>query len=132
MKIKNPKAEFFYTLSFDDKVKELKKLSKRANVRLAYLEEKNKKTNAYKYAEKYNKDRKKNRFYEGKNYRTTDDVDNAFEVLNNFMNDNTSHMNRELKADKKRKEVERDINNFVFYFSNRSKNFNLCAFLLSD
>ena len=79
----------------------------------AYLEEKNKKTNAYKYAEKYNKDRKKNRFYEGKNYRTTDDVDNAFEVLNNFMNDNTSHMNRELKADKKRKELERDINNFV-------------------
>ena len=113
MKIKNPKAEFFYTLSFDDKVKELKKLSKRANVRLAYLEEKNKITNAYKYAEKYNKDRKKNRFYEGKNYRTTDDVNNAFEVLNNFMNDNTSHMNRELKADKKRKEVERDINNFV-------------------
>ena len=29
------------------------------------------------------------------------------------MNDNTSHMNRELKADKKRKELERDINNFV-------------------
>lgn len=113
MKIKNPKVEFFYTLSFDEKVKELKKLSKRANVRLAYLEEKNKITNAYKYAEKYNKDRKKNRFYEGKNYRTTDDVDNAFEVLNNFMNDNTSHMNRELKADKKRKELERDINNFV-------------------
>ena len=113
MKIKNPKAEFFYTLSFDDKVKELKKLSKRANVRLAYLEEKNKITNAYRYAEKYNKDRKKNRFYEGKNYRTSDDVDNAFEVLNNFMNDNTSHMNRELKADKKRKELERDINNFV-------------------
>ena len=113
MKLKNPREEFFYSLSFDDKVKELKKLSKRANVRLAYLEEKNKKTNAYKYAEKYNKDRKKNRFYEGKNYRTIDDVDNAFEVLNNFMNDNTSHMHRELKADKKRKEVERDINNFV-------------------
>lgn len=113
MKLKNPREEFFYSLSFDDKVKELKKLSKRANVRLAYLEEKNKITNAYKYAEKYNKDRKKNRFYEGKNYRTIDDVNNAFEVLNNFMNDNTSHMNRELKADKKRKELERDINNFV-------------------
>lgn len=113
MKIKNPQSEFFYSLSFDEKVNELKKLSKRANVRLAYLEEKNKITNAYKYAEQYNKDRKKNRFYEGKNYRTTDDVNNAFEVLNNFMNDNTSHMYRELKAEKKRKEVQRDINNFI-------------------
>ena len=61
-----PSASEFFKLSKTQQAKELKKMAKRANVRLSLLEEKDSITLAYRQAYQYNleKDRESNRFYE--------------------------------------------------------------------
>lgn len=89
-RIKNTSRSEFKKMSFDEKKKELKRMAKRANVRIALLEEKGLKNDSYNFAIEYNKDRKNNRFYEGVKYDNHKEIDKQFKALHNFLADKTS------------------------------------------
>ena len=82
----------FTTLSQSEQIQELKKMSKRANVRLALLEKENEQNTAYNLAKSFNEGlgRKKNRFFEGTKYNNQDDILNMYSVLSTFLNDSKS------------------------------------------
>jgi hypothetical protein len=82
----------FFSLSKTQQVKELKKLTKRANVRLSLLEEKDTITLAYRQAYQYNleKDRESNRFYEGTLYKTTSEIEQAYKAVSSFLGNKSS------------------------------------------
>lgn len=82
----------FFKLSEKEQVTELKKLTKRANVRLALQEKENLKNDAYSLAEYYNeqKGKKKNRFYEGTKYSNQSEIKNAFSYVSKYLNSNLS------------------------------------------
>jgi hypothetical protein len=82
----------FFQLSKSQQAKELKKLTKRANVRLSLLEEKETLNLAYRQAYQYNmnQDRSNNRFYEGTNYKSSNDIKNAFKSVSNFLENKAS------------------------------------------
>lgn len=82
----------FFTLSKTQQAKELKKLTKRANVRLSLLEEKDTITLAYRQAYQYNleKDRNNNRFYEGTVYKTTSEIEQAYKAVSSFLGNKSS------------------------------------------
>lgn len=82
----------FMQLSKIEQAKELKKLTKRANVRLSLLEEKDSINLAYRQAYQYNmsQDRESNRFYEGTNYKSSSDIKNAFKSVSNFLENKAS------------------------------------------
>lgn len=89
-RIKNTSRSEFKKMSFDEKKKELKRMAKRANVRIALLEEKGLKNDSYNFAIEYNKDRKNNRFYEGVKYDNHKEIDKQFKALNKFLEDKSS------------------------------------------
>lgn len=91
---KNGTIKNFNNLSNDNKARELKKLAKRANVRLAYMEEKGITNSTYKYASNYNKEvgRKSNRFFEGTRYKSSKELNQAYKTLTAFLNDDRSLM----------------------------------------
>lgn len=82
----------FYSLSKTQQEKELKKMTKRANVRLSLLEEKDSITLAYRQAYQYNmeQDREGNRFYEGTRYKSANDIKNAYNAVSNFLGNKSS------------------------------------------
>lgn len=83
----------FNALPQEQQAKELKKMAKRANVRASLLEETGIQNQAYYNAQDYNfeQGRIKNRFSEGtKQYKTKDDIQDAFSALSNFLNDKKS------------------------------------------
>lgn len=88
------KSSEFFNLSKTQQVKELRKLTKRANVRLSFLEEKDTITLAYRQAYQYNleKDRDNNRFYEGSVYKTNEDIKQAFKAVTSFLDNKSSTM----------------------------------------
>lgn len=88
----NMKASEFFKLSKTQQAKELKKMTKRANVRLSLLEEKDTITLAYRQAYQYNldQDRESNRFYEGTKYHSADDIKQAFQAVSNFLGNKSS------------------------------------------
>jgi hypothetical protein len=92
-----PKAKKVNTKSFNkmnetEQAKELKKMAKRANVRLSLLEETDITNESYKQAEQYNikQGKEKNRFYEGVKYKTKEAIKSAFNALTNFLNSKKS------------------------------------------
>jgi hypothetical protein len=82
----------FFKLSEKEQAKELKRMAKRSNVRLAQLEEKDTITIAYRQAYQFNLglDRDTNRFYEGTRYKTKEDIKNTFKALSGFLNNKSS------------------------------------------
>lgn len=94
MKIKGGTIKGFNKLSNTRKIAEVRKLAKRANVRLAYMEEQGVHNDVYNYANTYNSNigRKKNRFFEGSKYKDTQSINDAYKVLRNFLNNKTSLM----------------------------------------
>jgi hypothetical protein len=82
----------FFKMSKTQQAKELKKMTKRANVRLSLLEEKDSVTLAYRQAYQYNieQDRESNRFYEGTKYKSSEEIKQAFQAVNNFLNNKSS------------------------------------------
>lgn len=82
----------FKSLTSEQQTKELKSMAKRANVRLSLLEEKGVINGVYYNAQDYNfnKGKIKNRFYEGTNYRNSGEIEQAFKVLSNTLNDRQS------------------------------------------
>jgi hypothetical protein len=88
------KANEFFNLSKTQQVKELRKMTKRANVRLSFLEEKDTITIAYRQSYQYNleKDRDNNRFYEGSVYKTNEDIKQAFKAVTSFLDNKSSTM----------------------------------------
>lgn len=89
-RMKNTSRAEFKKMSFDEKKKELKRMAKRANVRLSLLEEKGVKNDSYNFAIEYNKDRKNSRFYEGTKYDNHKEIDKQFKALHNFLGDKTT------------------------------------------
>lgn len=91
-KAKEINRKTFNTLSYNDKVNELRKMAKRANVRSALLEDTKQYNEVYKQAENYNKQqgREKNRFYEGKKYNSQKEINDSFTALSNFLNNKLS------------------------------------------
>ena len=85
-------ASKFNKLSTSQQAKELKKMTKRANVRLSLLEEKDSITLAYRQAYQYNleKDRETNRFYEGTKYKTSEEIKQAYNAVSNFLGNKSS------------------------------------------
>lgn len=85
-------AKEFFKLSKTAQTKELKKMTKRANVRLSLLEEKDTITLAYRQAYQYNleQDRDSNRFYEGTKYKTAEEIKQAFQAVSNFLGNKSS------------------------------------------
>lgn len=85
-------ASKFNKLSLTQQAKELKKMTKRANVRLSLLEEKDSITLAYRQAYQYNlvKDRESNRFYEGTKYKTAEEIKQAYNAVSNFLGNKSS------------------------------------------
>jgi hypothetical protein len=79
-------------LSKTQQVKELKKMTKRANVRLSLLEEKDTITLAYRQAYQYNleNDRDNNRFYEGTKYTSKQDIEQAYKAVTSFLDNKSS------------------------------------------
>lgn len=77
----------FFNLPKSQQAKELKKMTKRANVRLSLLEEKDSINLAYREAYQYNigKDRENNRFYEGTNYKSANEIKQAYQAVSNFL-----------------------------------------------
>lgn len=77
----------FFNLPKSQQAKELKKMTKRANVRLSLLEEKDSINLAYRQAYQYNlsNDRINNRFYEGTNYKSSNEIKQAYEAVSNFL-----------------------------------------------
>lgn len=82
----------FFNLSKSQQEKELKKMTKRANVRLSLLEEKNSINLAYRQAYQYNmsKDKDNNRFYEGTRYKTSNDIKEAYNAVTSFLENRSS------------------------------------------
>lgn len=82
----------FFKLSKTQQAKELKKMTKRANVRLSLLEEKDSITLAYRQAYQYNleQDRENNRFYEGTKYKTAEEIKQAYNAVSNFLGNKSS------------------------------------------
>jgi hypothetical protein len=82
----------FFNLSKTQQVKELKKMTKRANVRLSLLEEKDTITLAYRQAYQYNleNDRDNNRFYEGTKYTSKQDIEQAYKAVTSFLDNKSS------------------------------------------
>lgn len=89
------KPKDFFNLNKTQQIKELKKMTKRANVRLSLLEEKDAITLAYRQAYQFNleQDRDSNRFYEGVRYKTKDDIKNTFNAVTGFLNNKSSTLN---------------------------------------
>lgn len=89
------KPKDFFKLNKTQQIKELKKMTKRANVRLSLLEEKDSITLAYRQAYQFNleQDRDSNRFYEGTRYKTKDDIKNTFNAVAGFLNNKSSTLN---------------------------------------
>ena len=85
-------ASEFFKLSKTQQAKELKKMTKRANVRLSLLEEKDSITLAYRQAYQYNleKDRESNRFYEGTKYKSSEEIKQAYKAVTNFLENKSS------------------------------------------
>ena len=82
----------FFSLSMTQQAKELKKLTKRANVRLSLLEEKDSINLAYRQAYQYNisENRENNRFYEGVVYKTTEAIKKAYNSVSSFLENKAS------------------------------------------
>lgn len=82
----------FDNLSAEQQSRELKKLAKRANVRLSLLEESRATNTAYNQALVYNTDqgRNKNRFYEGTRYTNEDERQEAYTAISNLLNNRNS------------------------------------------
>lgn len=82
----------FSNLTKPQQVKELQKMTKRANVRLKLQEDKQLYNKAYKDTYEFNTSigREKNRFYEGKNYKTKDDIVQAFKGVQSYLTDKGS------------------------------------------
>jgi hypothetical protein len=76
----------FNKMTEEQQIKELQKITKRANVRLTLLEEKGQTGESYNKVQKFLQNDVRNRFYEGKKY-TTEKIKSTFEALSNFMND---------------------------------------------
>ena len=91
-RVKRVKVKDFNKLDYEQKVKTVKSLAKRANVRLDLLHEKGIENDAVKLAEYYNDSigRKKNKFYEGTNYETQKELKTAFQYLSKFLNNEGS------------------------------------------
>jgi hypothetical protein len=85
-------ASAFFKMSKTQQAKELKKMTKRANVRLSLLEEKDSITLAYRQAYQYNLDqeRENNRFYEGTKYKSSEEIKQAFQAVTNFLGNKSS------------------------------------------
>jgi len=86
------KKKDFFKLDERGQAKELKKMAKRANVRLSLLEEKGQTNGVYTEVQKsLKKDGRANRkFYEGINYKSNNDIQSSFDKLNSFLSNNTS------------------------------------------
>lgn len=86
------KPSAFYKLTQQQQAKELKKMTKRANVRLSLLEEKDTITLAYREAYQYNleKDKDTNRFYEGTKYKSAEEIKEAYKAVSNFLGNKSS------------------------------------------
>lgn len=82
----------FNKLTKSQQEKELKKMTKRANVRLSLLEEKNTINLAYRQAYQYNmnQDKEINRFYEGTKYKSTADIKQAYNAVSSFLENKSS------------------------------------------
>lgn len=93
MKKKSTMSEkAFFNLPTSQQAKELKKMTKRANVRLSLLEEKESITLAYRQAYQYNldQDRETNRFYEGTKYKSASEIKQAYQAVSQFLGNKTS------------------------------------------
>lgn len=77
----------FMKLTKPQQVKELQKMSKRANVRLKLQEDKQLYNNAYKETYQFNMalGREKNRFYEGKSYKTKEDLLESYKGVKSYL-----------------------------------------------
>jgi hypothetical protein len=82
----------FNKLAYSEQVKEVKRMAKRANVRLSLLEESGIINEVYNSADQYNTSigRDKNRFSEGTKYKNHNDVKDAYKAISNFLNNKTS------------------------------------------
>jgi hypothetical protein len=91
-KVKNVDRKKFNSLPHNEQVKELKKMAKRANVRISLLEESGIKNEVLYDADDFNsgKGRIKNRFYEGTKYDSKKDLKETFSALSNFLNNRKS------------------------------------------
>lgn len=79
----------FSKLNFEEQIKTVQRLNKRANVRLTALEHKNEtKSLAYTNAQYFNEGtgRPRNRYYEGRNYDNPQQLKNTFKSVYNFLN----------------------------------------------
>jgi len=93
MKLKNTITERkFLSLSDEQQTQELKKLTKRANVRLSLLEEKDTINLAYRQAYQFNinEDREKNRFSEKSRYKDKEEKLKTFEAVSSFLKHQSS------------------------------------------
>ena len=82
----------FEALTNKQQAQELKKMAKRANVRIALLEESGIVNHSYYEAQDYNfeKGKLKNRFYEGTKYNSNEETKQAYEALTNLLSDKGS------------------------------------------
>lgn len=91
-RVKRVKVKEFNKMDYEQKVKTVKTLAKRANVRLDLLREKGIENDAVQLAEYYNDSlgRNKNKFYEGTKYETQQELKTAFQYLSKFLNNEGS------------------------------------------
>lgn len=68
-----------------EKIKEVQKLAKRANVRLLTMEKANKKSHSYKRVEIFLNKENRPRFYEGKKYDSNDTLNRQIMLLKDFL-----------------------------------------------
>lgn len=82
----------FNNLNEAQQIAELRKLAKRANVRLSLQEEKGIANESYRQAQYYNesKGKDKNRFYEGKKYNSKSEIKQAYEYLTSYLDNKSS------------------------------------------
>lgn len=112
-RIKRVNVKDFSKMDYEQKVKTVKSLSKRANVRLDLLREKGIENDAYKLAEYYNdsKGRKKNKFYEGTQYESQKELNTAFKYLSKFLNNEGSTLGG----------IQHDVNNKIESLINKGE-----------
>ena len=93
-RIKKVNERQFKSLSHDKQIKELTKLTKRANVRIKLLEENEENTNALREVKTFFKNigSKTNRFYQGVKYKSSTEVRETFEAVADFLNNESSMM----------------------------------------
>ena len=112
-RVKRVNVKDFSKMDYGQKVKTVKSLSKRANVRLDLLREKGIENDAYKLAEYYNdsKGRKKNKFYEGTQYESQKELNTAFKYLSKFLNNEGSTLGG----------IQHDVNNKIESLINKGE-----------